>query len=247
MLARENLHKIQARAQGGQYWIHLDALFLSIMMLLFGRLSRVRVFETPWTVACTRLLSPRDSPGKNTGVGCHFLPQGIFPTQGLKPCLLNSQAQSLLLNYQGSPPSIIVAVVQSPSHVQLFSIQWTTSHQTSVPHHLPGFAQVHVHWISDAIILFSFGLQSLPASGSFPMSQLFTLGGPSIGASASASVLPKSIQGWFPLRLTGLLSLLSQGLSRVFSNTIIWKHQFFSILLSLWSSSHIYTWPLEKP
>ena len=86
-----------------------------------------------------------------------------------------------------------------------------------VPHHLPEFAQVHVHWISDAIqhisssaALFSFCLQSFPASGSFPMSQLSSSGGQSIGA--SASVLPKSIQSWFHLRLTGLVSLLSKGL-----------------------------------
>ena len=90
-------------------------------------------------------------------------------------------------------------------------------------------------------------LQSFPASGSFPVSQFFASGGQSIGASASASVLPKSIQGWFPLRLTGLISLLSKGLSRDFSNTTVQKHQFFSTLLSLLSSSNIHTWLLERP
>ena len=78
-----------------------------------------------------------------------------------------------------------------------------------------------------------------PASGSFLMSQLFTSGGPSIGASASASVLPVNIQGWFPLGLTGLISLLSKGLSRVFSSTTVQKHQFFSTQPFLWSNSHI--------
>ena len=80
---------------------------------------------------------------------------------------------------------------------------------------------------------------------SFPVSQLFTSGGQSIGA--SASVLPMNIQGWFPLGLTGLISLLSKGLSRMFSSTIVWKHQFFAAQPSLWSSCHIHTWLLEKP
>ena len=80
--------------------------------------------------------------------------------------------------------------------------------------------------ISSSVVLF-FCLQSFPASGSFPTSRLFTSGGQSTGASASASVLPMNIQNWFPLRLTGLISLLSKRLSRVFSNTTVQKHQFF--------------------
>ena len=100
--------------------------------------------------------------------------------------------------------------------------------------------------ISSSAITFSSCLLSFPASGSFPMSQLFTSGGLSIGASASASVLPMNIQGWFPLALTGLISLQSKGLLRVFSNTTVQKHQFFSPQPSSWSSSHIYTWLLEK-
>ena len=90
-------------------------------------------------------------------------------------------------------------------------------------------------------------LQSFPASGSFPMSQLFTSGDHNIGVSASASVLPMNIKDWFPLELTGLIALQSKGLSRVFSNTTVQKHQFFGAQLSLWSNSHIHTWPLEKP
>ena len=93
--------------------------------------------------------------------------------------------------------------------------------------------------ISPSATPFSFCLQSLPASGSFPMGQLFSSGGQSIGASASASVLPMNIQGWFPLGLTGLISLQSKELSRVFSNTTVQKHQFFGAQLSLWSNSHI--------
>jgi len=124
-----------------------------------------------------------------------------------------------------------------------------------VHHQLQEFAQTHVHRVSDAIhpsisssiIPFSSCLQSFPASGSFPMSQFFISGGQSTGVSALASVLPMNIQDWFPLGWTGFISLQSKGLSRVFSNTTVQKHQFFSAQLSLWSDSHIQTWLLEKP
>ena len=87
--------------------------------------------------------------------------------------------------------------------------------------------------ISSSVIPFSSCLQSFPASGSFPMSQFFTSGGQSIGISASVSVLPVYIQDWSPLGWTGWISLQSKGLSRVFSNTTVQKHQFFGIQLSL--------------
>ena len=101
--------------------------------------------------------------------------------------------------------------------------------------------------ISSSVIPFSSCLQSFPASGSFQMNQLFASGGQSIGVSASAAVLPTSILDWFPLGWTGLISLKSNGLSRVFSNTRVQKHQFFSTQLSSQSNSPIHTWPLEKP
>ena len=101
--------------------------------------------------------------------------------------------------------------------------------------------------ISSSVVPFSSCLQSFPASGSFPMSQFFTSAGQSIGASASASVLPMNIQDWSPLEWTGWISLLSKGLSTVFSNTTGQKHQFFSAQPSLWSNSHIHTRQLEKP
>ena len=88
--------------------------------------------------------------------------------------------------------------------------------------------------------------QSFPASGSFPMSWLFASGGQSIGVLASASVLPMNIQDWFPLGSTGWISFLSKGLLKVFSNTTVQEHQFFSAQPSLWSNSHIHTWLLEK-
>ena len=99
--------------------------------------------------------------------------------------------------------------------------------------------------VSSSVIPFSC-LQSFPASGSFPMSQFFASGGQSIGVSASASVLPMNTQAWSPLGCTGWISLQSKGLSRVFSNTTVQKHQFLSAQLSLQSNSHIYMWLLGK-
>ena len=98
--------------------------------------------------------------------------------------------------------------------------------------------------ISSSVVPFSSCPQSLPASGSFPMSQLFTRGGQS--TVASASVLPKNTQDWSPLEWTHWISLQSKGLSRVFSNTTVQKHQFFGAQLSSQSNSHIHTWLLEK-
>ena len=100
--------------------------------------------------------------------------------------------------------------------------------------------------ISSSVIPFSSCLQSFPASGSFPVSQFFASGDQSFGVSASASVLPMNVQDWFPLRLTGWISLWSKGLSRVFPSTTVQKHQFFGTQLSLWSSSHTHIWLLEK-
>ena len=115
------------------------------------------------------------------------------------------------------------------------------------------FNQTHVHLISDAIQP-SYPLlsPSPPAPNpsqnqSFPMSQLFAWGGQSTGVSASASFLPKKSQGWSPLEWTGWISLQSRGLSRLFSNTTVQKHQFFSAQPSSQSNSHIHTWPQEKP
>ena len=106
-----------------------------------------------------------------------------------------------------------------------------------VPHQLPESTQTHVHWvggaISPSVTPFSSFLQSFPASGSFPMSQLFASGGQSIGVSASASVLPMNTQDWSPLGSTDWISLQSKGLSTIFSNITVQKHQSFSAQLSL--------------
>ena len=124
---------------------------------------------------------------------------------------------------------------------------WTVAHQASLSITNSWSLLTQVHRVSDAsnhLILccpFSSCLQSFPASGSFPMSQFFPSGGQSIGVSASASILPKNIKDWFPLGLTGLISLQSNGLSRVFSTTTVQKHQFFGAQLSSQSNSHIHT------
>ena len=146
-------------------------------------------------------------------------------------------------------------VVQSLTRVQLFVTPWIAAHQVSlfftVSQSLIKFMSIESVMLSNQLILCCplFHLPSIfPASGSFLISWLFASGGQSIGA--SASVLPMSIQGWLPLRLTGLISLLSKELSRVFSSTTIRKHQFFSAQPSLWSNSHTsgsHTWLLEKP
>ena len=101
--------------------------------------------------------------------------------------------------------------------------------------------------ISSSVVPFSSCPQSLPAYESFPMSQLFVWGGQSIGVSASASVLPVNLQDWSLLGWTGWISLQSKGLSRVFSNTTVQKHQFFDTQPSSQSNLHIHTWPQEKP
>ena len=124
---------------------------------------------------------------------------------------------------------------------------------SSVLHCLLEFARIYVHWVSDAILP-SHPLQSssplppvLPSIRVFSSELALRIRWPKYGASALASVLPMNIQGWGPLLLTGLISLQSKGLSRVFSSTTIWKHQFFSTQPSLWTNSHICTWLLEKP
>ena len=118
------------------------------------------------------------------------------------------------------------------------------------PKYCPSSCSLH-QWCHPAIsftdTLFSFCPQSFPASGTFPMSQLFASDDETAGVSGSASVLPVNIRGWSPLRLTGLISLLCKGLSGVVSGTTIWRHQFFSILPSLQSSSHNHTWPQGRP
>ena len=145
-------------------------------------------------------------------------------------------------------------VVQLLSCVWLFATPRTATHQASLSSLSPkvcsdscSLSQWFQPTISSSVTPFSSHPQSFPASRSFPMSQIFESVGQSIGASALASVLPMNIQGWFPLRLTDLISLLSKRFSTVFPSTTIWKHQFFSDQPSLWSNSHTNIRLLEKP
>ena len=147
-----------------------------------------------------------------------------------------------------------ISSVQSLSRVRLFATPWIAARQaslsitnswssprpTSIESVMPSSHLILCHPLSSYP-------QSLPASESFPMSQLFAWGGQSTGVSALASFLPKKSQGWSPSEWTGCISLQSKGLPRVLSNTTVQKHQFFSSQLSSQSNSHIHTWPLEKP
>ena len=144
--------------------------------------------------------------------------------------------------------------VQSLSRVRLFATPWIAASQTSLSitnsgvhsDSCPSSQWCHPAILS-SVIPFSSCPQSLPASGSFPMSQLYAWGGQSTGVSALASFLPKKSQGWSPSEWTVWISLQSKGLSRVSSNTAVQKHQFFGAQPSSQSNSHIHTWPQEKP
>ena len=144
--------------------------------------------------------------------------------------------------------------VQSLSHVRLFATPWIAARQAflSITNSWssPKLMSIELVMPSSHLILCrpsSSCPQSLPASGSFPMSQLFAWSGQSTGVGALASLLPMNTQDWSPLGWTGWISLQSKELSRVFSNTTVQKHQFFGSQLSSQSISHIHTWPLEKP
>ena len=199
--------------------------------------------------SCPTLCDPMDYslPG--------FSVRGILQAKTLKWVAMPSSrgsSQSMYKTWISSVSSIQLGSVQL-SHVQLFATPWTVASQASCPSPSPraySNSCPSCWWchptILSSVFPFSSCLQSLPVSGSFPMSWFFTSGGQSIGASTSALVLSMNIQGWFPLGLTGLISLLSKGLSRVFSNTTVQKHQFFSIQPSLGSCSHIHTWLLEE-
>ena len=155
--------------------------------------------------------------------------------------------------------------IKMPQNIRSDQISWSVVSDSLRPHESP-HARPPCPWptpgvhsdscpssqwchpdISSSVVPFSSCPQSLPASESFPMSQLFTWGGQSTRVSALASFLPKKSQSWSPSEGTGWISLQSKGLSRVFSNTTVQKHQLFDAQLSIWSNSHIHTWLLEKP
>ena len=147
---------------------------------------------------------------------------------------------------------VFCARVQSLSSAWLLMTTWTAICQASlsftISQSLLKFMSIKSVMISNCIILrHPLLLPSIfPSIWVFSNESAFASGGQNIGASASVSVLPMNIQGWFPLGLTGFISLLSKWLSRVFSSTTVWKHQFFSAQPSLWSKTHIHSWLLEK-
>ena len=173
-------------------------------------------------------------------------------------CFVNCRTRrirmQLRIGIKLSLPLYQFSSVQSLSRVRLFATPWIAARQASLSitnswssHRLTCIESVMP---SSHLILcrpFSFCPQSLPASESFPMSQLFKWGGQSTGVSALASFHPKKCQGWSPSEWTGWISLQSKGLSRVFSNTTVQKHQFFGTQPSSQPNSHIHTRPQEKP
>ena len=231
-----------------------------LLLLLLSRFSRVWLWR-PHRRQPARLPRPWDSPGKNTGVGCHFLLQCMkvkSESEVAQSCLTLSDPMDC------SPPGSSIHGIFQARVLEWGAIAFSAqscpilcdSKDSSMPgfpvlHYLLEFAQAHVHWFGDA----SQPSHPLPPSPfAFNLSQdqgLFQWVSSShqvakVLDSASASVLPVNIQDWFPLGWTGWISLQSKGLSRVFSNTKVQNHQFFSAQLSLWYSSHIHTWLLEK-
>ena len=165
-------------------------------------------------------------------------------------CLISGMQEVIIL----LPTAIVIIVVQSLSHVQFFVTPWTAAHQASLSftilQRLLKLTSIESMMSYNHLVLLPSSppaLSLFPASESFPVSRLFTSSGQSIRASALAPVLPMNIQSWFSLGWTDLISLLSKGFSRVLPRTAIQKHQFFGAQPSLWSSSHIHTWLLEKP
>ena len=172
-------------------------------------------------------------------------PPGDLPNPGMNPGLQHCRQIFWATKFSS---------VQSLRRVQLFATPWAAACQASLSitnsRSPPKLMSIKSVMPSNHLILchpLLFCLQSFPASGPFLMSQFFTSGGQSIGVSALASVLPMNIQYWFPLGLTYCISLQPKGVSRVFSNTTVQKHQFFGAQLSSQSNSHIHTWLLEKP
>ena len=187
-------------------------------------LSHVQLLVTPWAVDCQAPLSV-GFPRQENWSGPSFPSPGDCPNPGIRPMSFALAGRF----FTTAPPKLIFVCSVIKSCPALCNSMDCSTPGFPVLHYLPGLAQTHVHRVGDAIpsSLVPFCLQSFPASGSFPVSQLFVSYGQRIGVSASTSVLPVNIQGLFPLGSNGLIFLLSKGLSRVFSSTTVWKHQFF--------------------
>ena len=217
-------------------------------------LSRVQLFATPWTAAHQASLSITNSrsPPKPMSI------ESVIPSNHLISVVPFSSCPQSCPASGSFPTSQLFTSgsVQFSHSVLSDSLRPHESQHARPPCPSPT-PRVHSNscplsrWchpaISSSVVPFSSCFQFLPASESFPMSQLFAWGGQSTGVSASTSVLPMNTQDWSPLEWTGWISLQSKGLSRVFSNTIVQKHQFFGTQPSSQSNSYIHTWPQEKP
>ena len=218
-------------------------------MSVLNCFSGVWLLETPWTAPC------QDPPCMGfsrqqhwSGSLCSQL--GNLPDPGIELKSIMSPALACRF-FTTSATWEAISSVQFICSVVSDSLWPHESQHARPPCPSPTNSGPSSHWcypaVSSSVVPFSSCRQSAPASGSFPMSQLFAWGGQRTGVSASASVLPMNTQDWYPLGWTGRISLQSKGLSRVFSNTTVQKHQFFGTQLSSQSNSHIHTWPLEKP
>ena len=228
-------------------------------VLVFGEEFFVLVVVQP--LSCVWLFDHVDYGGHGKTNCFSLCPQSFSASESFPMSWLftsggqNMDASVLLMNIEGWFPLGLIALISSLSKRLLNSVQFSSVTQSCLtlcdpmdmeharppcPSPTPGVYSESCplsRWchpaISSSDVLFSFCLQSFPASGSFQMSQFFASGGQNFGVSASASVLPKNIQDWFPIGMTGWISLQSKGLSRVFSNTTVQKHQFFGVQLSL--------------
>ena len=203
--------------------------------------SRIWLFATPWAVACTRLLHPWDFLGQSTGVGCHFLwswPRDRTQVSRIVDRRFTIWAtREVLLRLKPIPIQFCSVAKSCLTLLRPHGLQHA---RHPCPSPAPGACWnpcPSTQWchptISSSVGPFSSRLQSFPVSRSFQMSQFISSGGQNTGASASASVFQIKIQDWFPLWLTGWISLQNKGLSRVFFNTTVQKHQFFGNQLSL--------------
>ena len=223
-------------------------LFKSLALPSFMKDNFVRdtILYLQLILAHSLLFFPSGFPWCYWGISCHFLLYNFFFF------LIALKILSLFLMFNNSIV-ICLTLVQSLSCVWLFATLWTAARQASLSitnsQSLLKLMSIELVMPSNHLfsaIPFSTCFQSFPLSGSFLMSQFFISVGQSIGASALASVFPVNIQDWSPLGLTGLISLQSKGLSRIFSNTTVQKDQLFGAQLSLWSKFHIHIWLLGK-
>ena len=216
------------------------------------------ILEVPWTVAQQAPLSLGFARHEYWS-GLQFPSTGELLDPGTKPMISYRQfpalqAESLPTEPPGKPGQpfsvqfsrSVVSDSLRPHESQHARLPCTSPTPGAYSNSCPSSWWCHPA-ISSSVVPFSSCPRSLPASGSFPTSQLFAWGGQSIGVSASASVLPMNSQDRSPLGWTGWISLQSKGLSKVFSKTTVQKHKFFGAQLSSQPNSHIHTWPLEKP